>query len=295
MPSFLSNRRLIVLLVCIISAVVIIGLTMKERPYPSWPEQFIRDSIGFVQTLMYKPARTVAGFFESVQEMRVMYTENQRLKASLQDHALLVARIQELEAENRSLRSLIEVEESLGDYQLRAAEVIMRSPDRWYQQVTINRGSKHGIEANMAVITSDGLVGRVKSVAQFTAVVELLSDSNREINVSAVVQGEELIFGTIEGYDDDYNALLFSKIRMDAPLEVGQQVITNGLGGVFPRGLYIGEVIDVIPDQYGLTQMALVKPAADFNQVDFVYVVERSSLSPLEPEEDEEQEEGGGE
>lgn len=300
MPSFFSNKRLIVLLVAMIAVVTVIGLTMKERPYPTWGEQFLRDSIGFLQSLVYKPARAVAGFFENIIEIRQLYTENQLLKANLQENVILLAKIKELEEENKRYKELLEMKSSLSDYHLRAAEIIMRSPDRWYQQVTINRGEKHGIRPNMAVITSEGLVGRVRSVAQFSSVVELLTDTNRANHVSAVVQGNELIFGVIEGYDFEKEALYFQKIPIDAPLEEGQTVITSGLGGLYPRGIFIGEVIEVIPDQFGLTQSALVSPAANMYQLDKVFVVERSFIpqedlstndSPLDHDLEQEEEE----
>ncbi len=277
------------LLVSMITMVAVVGVSMKERPYPTWPEKFLRDTVGFFQYMTYKPARSVAGFFENINEMKVMYTENERLKENLEEHAKLMARIRDLEAQNESLQQLLDVESDLTDYQLRPAEVVMRSPDRWYQHVTINMGETHGIEPNMAVITPQGLVGRVKSVSQLSSIVELLTDGNRNINVSAIVQGQEEVQGIIEGYDVEREALNLRMVRMDAPLEEGQTVITSGLGGVMPRGLFIGEVIDVIPDDYGLTQTALVKPAANIDRLDYVYVVERDFLPELDlSEEDEE-------
>ncbi|GGK15958.1 cell shape-determining protein MreC [Caldalkalibacillus thermarum] len=295
MPSFFSNRRLIVLLVSTIVMVVVVGITLKERPQPTWGEQFIRDTFGFFQSIAYKPARQVAGFFETINEWRTLYSENQRLKANLQENAKLMARIRELELENESLKRMLDVKSNLRDYQLIAAEVISRSPDRWYQQVTINRGAKHGVKANMAVITTEGLIGRVKSVSQFTSQVELLSDVNRVSHISAIVQGNENIFGVIEGYDLERGALLFQKIPKDAPLEEGQTVVTSGLGGIYPRGLYIGQIVEVVPDQYDLTQSALVEPAANLYHLDYVFVVEQSSLPPVEipgPDEDKEGTEG---
>lgn len=259
-----------------IAMVVIVGVTMDERPNPTWPEQFLRDSIGFVQSLFYKPANAVAGFFQNINEMKVIYSENQRLKANLQSHSKLAAKIKQLEAENESLQEMLNYKSDLNDYSLRVAEVIMRSPDRWYQKVTINKGEKHGIKPNMAVITSDGLVGRVESISQFSSVIELLTDTNRLTNVSAIVQGNEEVFGIIEGYDVEKEAFYFKKIRIEAPLEIGQTVITSGLGGLYPKGLFIGEVIEVQPDQSGMTKTALVKPAADMYRLDHVFVVERS-------------------
>ncbi|GAA0355114.1 rod shape-determining protein MreC [Bacillus horti] len=294
MPSFFSNKRLIVLLVGIITVVAVVGVTMQERPKPTWPEQFLRDSIGFVQSIFYKPARGIAGFFENISEMKQIYTENQLLKANLQDNAILVAKIRELEAENNSLKNLLDAEVGLSDYQLRAAEVVTRSPDRWYQQITINKGDTHGVEPDMAVITDKGLVGRVKSVAQFTSTVELLSDTNRVANVSAIVLGDdetEQYFGILEGYDVEQEALYLRKIDLDAQLEEGMSVITSGLGGKYPKGLFVGEIIEYYTDQDGLTRTALVKPAADLYQLDFVFVVESSFVPESTTTTDEELEE----
>jgi len=290
-PSFFSNKRLIILLAAVIAMVAVVGVTMKERAYPTWAEQFIRDTTGFFQSLAYKPARGVAGFFESIGEIQQLYSENQKLKASLQEHAILVAKIYDLEQENKNLKNLLDIKSEISEYQVRAAEVIMRSPDRWHHQLTINRGQKHGIKPNLAVITDKGLVGRVKSVSQFSSVVELLSDVNRSTQVSAVVQGNEKVYGVIEQYQLDQGALFFKKIPMDAPLEIGQKVITSGLGGVFPKGLYIGEIFEVTTDEYGLTQTALVKPAADLYQIDYVYIVERA-FNPKQDEPVQEEDEG---
>lgn len=294
MPSFFSNRRLIVLLVSTILMVAVVGVTLKERPEATWGEQFLRDTFGFFQSLAYKPAREVAAFFESIHEWRTLYSENQRLKASLQDNAKLAAQIRQLELENKTLREMLEYKENHQEYTLLAARVINRSPDRWYQMVTIDRGKKHGVEGNMAVVTADGLIGRVKSVSQFTSQVELLSDVNRTSHISAIVQGNENIFGVIEGYDLEKRALLFQKIPKETPLEVGQTVITSGIGGVYPPGLFIGKIIEVLPDQYDLTQTALVEPAANLYHLDHVFVVQQSTLPPFEipqsgPEGEEEQ------
>ena len=109
----------------------------------------------------------------------------------------------------------------------------------------------------MAVMTSQGLVGRVKSVSQFTSSVELLSSMSRTNRVSAIVQGQENIFGLIEGYDKEKHLLLFTKIGSDAKVEKDQMVVTSGLGDIFPKGLVIGKIVDVQPDAYGLTKQLM--------------------------------------
>ncbi|PFK30085.1 rod shape-determining protein MreC [Bacillus cereus] len=279
MPQFFLNKRLIVLLVSIILLVALIGISLKERKSLTWPEQFVKDTVGVVERVFQKPANYVAGFFENVEDIKRTYEENKTLKEKLDKYAELSVKVKALEKDNEKLRETIGVEASLRQYKPIQATVIARNPDKWYDLIGIDRGAQQGIEKDMAVMTSKGLVGRVKSVSQFTSTVELLSSLNRTNRISAVVEADKRIFGLIEGYDKEKQALVFTKIPSDVKVEKDQQVVTSGLGGIFPDGLIIGNIVDVTPDEYGLTQTAYVKPAADLNDVDHVMVAKRAMPS----------------
>ncbi|MEY8348683.1 rod shape-determining protein MreC [Bacillus cereus] len=275
MPQFFLNKRLIVLLVSIILLVALIGISLKERKSLTWPEQFVKDTVGVVERVFQKPANYVAGFFENVEDIKRTYEENKALKEKIDKYADLSVKVEALEKDNEKLRETIGKKESLREYKPIQATVIARNPDKWYDLIGIDRGAQQGIEKDMAVVTSKGLVGRVKSVSQFTSTVELLSSLNRTNRISAVVEGDTRIFGLIEGYDKEKQALVFTKIPSDVKVEKNQTVVTSGLGGIFPDGLIIGNIVDVEPDEYGLTQTAYVKPAADLNDVDHVMVTKR--------------------
>lgn len=283
MPQFFLNKRLIVLLVSIILLVALIGISLKERNSLSWPEQFIKDTVGVVERVFQKPANYVAGFFENVEDVKRTYEENKKLKAKLDTTAELSVVVKNLEDENKKLRELTGKEKSRGDYTEVQASVVSRNPDKWYDLVGIDKGAQQGIKKDMAVVTPKGLVGRVKSVSQFTSSVELLSSMSRTNRVSAIVQGQENIFGLIEGYDKEKQLLLFTKISSDAKVEKDQLVVTSGLGDIFPKGLAIGKIVDVQPDPYGLTKTAYVKPSADLNDVEHIIVAKRDMpTAPLE-------------
>ncbi|SCC57299.1 rod shape-determining protein MreC [Bacillus mycoides] len=275
MPQFFLNKRLIVLLVSIILLVALIGISLKERNSLSWPEQFIKDTVGVVERVFQKPANYVAGFFENVEDVKRTYEENKKLKAKLDTTADLSVVVKNLEDENKKLRELTGKEKSRGDYTEVQASVVSRNPDKWYDLVAIDKGAQQGIKKDMAVVTPKGLVGRVKSASQFTSSVELLSSMSRTNRVSAIVQGQENIFGLIEGYDKEKQLLLFTKISSDAKVEKDQLVVTSGLGDIFPEGLPIGKIVDVQPDPYGLTKTAYVKPSADLNDVEHIIVAKR--------------------
>lgn len=279
---------------------------MKDRPNPTWPERVVRDTFAFAQGLVYKPAIAVAGFFEGLQDIYRAHEENQALKEQLQYLNQLTAELNELKLQNEQYREMLDAKDSkLSDYQLKIAEVVARSPDRWNHTLVIDKGSQDGIKPNMAVVTPKGYIGRIQSVSARSAQVELVTDIEQGNHIGAVAQAEEPVYGVVEGYDQKNNLLIMRKIPLQANIEPNQLVITSGLGGTIPRGLVLGEVISVKTDDQYLTKDAYIKPSANFNQLERVFVVERSFIPPDEisvpdyppgaftPVEEEEETEGG--
>ncbi|ENQ3077941.1 rod shape-determining protein MreC [Bacillus multifaciens] len=276
MPQFFLNKRLIVLLVSIILLVALIGISLKERKNLTWPEQFVKDTVGVVERVFQKPANYVAGFFENVEDVKRTYEENKELKAKLDKYAELSVKVKELEKTNEELRDILGKKDTLSDFKPIQATVIARNPDKWNDLIGIDKGAQQGIQKDAAVITSKGLIGKVKSVSQFTSTVELISSLNRTNRISAVVRGDSNVFGLIEGYDKEKQQLVFTKIPSGVKVEKDQTVVTSGLGGVFPDGLVIGQIVEVTADEYGLTQTAYIKPAADLSDVSNVMVAKRT-------------------
>ncbi|MBT2735771.1 rod shape-determining protein MreC [Bacillus sp. ISL-7] len=281
MPQFFLNKRLIILLVSIIVLVALIGFSLRERSKLSWPEQFVKDTTGWVQSLVSKPTHFVAGFFENLQDLQNTYDENKELKSRIENLVNLEAQVQELKNDNEELRDILGEKKTLRDFKPLPATVIGRNPDRWHEMIIIDKGKLNGIEKNMAVVTATGLIGKVKNVTQFSATVQLLSAMDPKNRISAVVQGKTDVYGFAQGFDDKQKLLLIKAIPSGSKIEKGQTVITSGLGGVFPKGLMIGKVVDVKPDQYGLNQTALVKPGANFYDIENVIVIKRLMTQPV--------------
>lgn len=257
----------------------LIGFSIRDRDSLSTPEKFLQDTIGWVQTVFHKPVSLVDNTVENVKDMFGVYEQNQVLKARLDEYKGVIQENQRLESEITDLRETLDKTESLSDYSPIQATVIARSSDRWFEQMTINKGEEDGIKKDMAVMTSDGLVGKVKSAGAFHSTVQLLSGFDRSNKISAWVvrEGEDEAFGLIEGFDDETGQLLLEGIKMDEKLEEGDTVISSGLGGVFPSNLRIGTVEKVVNDQYGLTKTAYVEPFADLFDISHVMIVDRTA------------------
>jgi rod shape-determining protein MreC len=284
MPQFFLNKRLIVLLVSIIVLVALIGFSLRERSKLSWPEQFVKDTSGWFQSLVSKPAHLVAGFFGNLQDLQNTYQENKELKARIDNLVSLESQVQGLKKDNKELRDTLGEKKTLRDFKPLPATVIGRNPDRWHEMIIIDKGKINGIKQNMAVVTAKGLIGKVKSVNQFSSTVQLLSAMDPKNRISVTIQGPANVFGFVQGYDDKKKLLLVKSIPSGTKIEKGQIVITSGKGGVFPEGQMVGKVVGVKPDQYGLNQTALVKPGADFYDINNVIVITRIMPQPVTSE-----------
>ncbi|MGL4820072.1 MAG: rod shape-determining protein MreC [Bacilli bacterium] len=269
------KKRFLLGLVAIVILAALVGISVTNRKQLTWPEQFLKDSIGFVQDVFQKPAEAVVGFFENISHIQNTYEENKVLKKHLDEYTELYVRVKELEKQNAEYKKLLGKEASLTDYDRINASVITRNPDAWNDLIMIDKGETDGVEKDMAVITADGLIGKVKSVSQFTATIQLISSRDRTNKITAVVQSDKRIFGLVEGYDEEKQMLVFQKIPAENKVKKGQMVVSSGLGGVFPRGLIIGRIQSVELDSYGLTQTAFVEPAANIYDLNEVIVVKR--------------------
>ncbi|MGE5705052.1 MAG: rod shape-determining protein MreC [Clostridia bacterium] len=287
--SFFGNKRLMVVLIGLVLLISVMGFTSKERGALTWPEKFLKDTFSVVQGIFYGPAQAFSTFVKDVQSAYDVYEENRVLKASLDKYTQVTAQLADLEAENARLRADLKFQQStLKKYNLYFAEVVARSSDYWNNVVTIDVGIKHGIKKDMAVITSQGLIGRVQSVANFSSTVELLTNVEGSNHISAVILSKKVENGTttyqqangvIEEYEPRERLLIMRRIPLNQKIDVNQQVLTSGLGGVIPRGLPVGKVVRVTPDDYGLTQTAYIQPSADFGNLNEVMVVERSFVT----------------
>ncbi len=177
----------------------------------TWPEKLVKDTVSWMQGMIYKPARSIAGFFEEMYSLRTIYEENRVLKSTLSHYAMDTARLNDLKSQNVRLKDMLgftDRQKQSNNYKFRVAEVIASSPDAYNSTKAINLGEKDGIKPNMAVMSVDGLVGRVTNVYPFYSNVQLLDDINDSENttkaISATVQGkEDQSFGVIVNFSKE--------------------------------------------------------------------------------------------
>jgi rod shape-determining protein MreC len=207
--------------------------------------------------------------------------ENRKLSENNRALRLRIMRLDELEAENKRLRHLqnYKVPREIKPVY---APVIARSLTPESRTLLIGKGTKDGVEKNMVAISPDGLVGHINMVATNSARVLLVTDPGSVID--AVVQRTRAT-GIVKGKNPTHCSLNFLNRTED--IEVGDLVVSSGLGGVFPSGMTVGQVVKVERETTDMFLYVDVFPAVSFDKLEDVIIIP-GAVSPAEPKTEEE-------
>jgi rod shape-determining protein MreC len=222
-----------------------------------------------------KPFRDLVGW---VGDNISAKSENDKLKNENADLRQQVARAQAAEDENRKLRGIVGLPQNPGypdGVKPLAARVIGRSATVWYEAVQIDKGSSDGVRVDQPVVTDGGLAGRVTSVTGGTATVTLIVDASSGVSAELLPDGKPGVVRPKVGNPDDMRLEYLNK---NTKVKQGDMVITAGstdkeLASLFPKGIPIGRVKRVDPDELDVYERVHIEPFADFRRMEFVQVL----------------------
>jgi rod shape-determining protein MreC len=188
-------------------------------------------------------------------------------------------RLQEVERENQRLRDLLAFAETRPSIEFRGGQILARpigyGSNNFLNFVMLDLGRRHGIAVGMPVVNDQGLIGRISEVNESTSRVLLISDPSSTVN--AILQSSRLT-GVITGRPGSEPVMGF--IPQGSEVAVGEIVITSGMGGNFPKGILIGQVIEVRQRDFDVFQEAVIRPTVDFGRLEVVMVI--TNFDPLE-------------
>jgi rod shape-determining protein MreC len=244
---------------------------------------FIRAGATFVTELLVPAERvlgqvgsTAGGFWQAIAEIENLRTDNDTLKAKVDQLTLENIQLREQTFQAQQAMQLAEAAKAL-KLQTKSAPVIARDPSGVLHTIVLGSGAKDGVLLDAVVISDRGVVGRVSEVGNNYSKVLLVTDSGSA--VSALVQGSRAA-GIVRGQYGD--TLVMDWILQTEDVKVGDVVITAGLAigndlkSLYPKGLILGKVVEVTKGENGTFQRAILVPAVDLRHLETVLVVNTS-------------------
>lgn len=269
--EFIHKYKRIFLLIGMGICIIAMIITLRPEYRPS----MIARSLGLLVVPLQSGATAAADWVGSqvslFWEMRYLQQDNERLREEIGRLEIENQRLQLAGEENRMLLDLLDVRERYGEFPAVGARIIGHDPSPWYFSFTIDRGTRDGVEDNMAVLGPGGMVGRVQRALTTSSNVIGIIDDRFSVSVQSV-RTEDI--GMIRG---DSTLMQQGLVRMDnidqqAHIMVGDEVVTSILS-MFPLGIRVGTIVDVQPTPDGLAQYAIVSPFANVRQLEHVLVV----------------------
>ncbi|MBQ8207447.1 MAG: rod shape-determining protein MreC [Clostridia bacterium] len=271
MSKFFKSRFFIAALLC-----AIVLVTVPSVLSVMGLGNYVRSALGTAATpfryAFTEVAEGIDGFVSYFREFDAINAENRILKDKIAELESRLEAAEATEEENRWLYGYLGLKREHIDYEFEAARVIGRESGNYMTIFTLNRGSMHDIEPNMPVVTEKGIVGYVSEVgANWCKVVTILETAS---SVGAFVErsGE---LGLVEGIYElkDDGICQMSYLPPDADIKVGDVILSSGIGSLYPRGLVIGTVTELIPDEFSRTLVASLKSAADLTDLRSVMII----------------------
>jgi len=231
--------------------------------------------------LQYSLGWTGSRVGSALQNLRALGTVQARVRELEQTVDRLMienVRLREAEIEVAQLRELLQFKQANPTLQILAAEVIGRDPSNLIQYVLIDRGTRDGIATGMPVMTARGLVGRITAVFPHSARVMLLTDLASAVN--ALIQSSRAT-GIVQG--QGRQGLTMRYVEQREIVQVGDVVLTSGLGSNFPKRLVIGQVTSVMQSDVDMFQEIQVQSAVYFDRLETVLVIQSFAPSETAP------------
>lgn len=277
-----SNRRTIILWV----AVFIVGLlafaTVKGKYDLKISENVVNTILSPFQSAITSISNATKKIGVISWEMVTVYEQNKMLRSEVEQLRQRDVNVNEIMAENTRLTNILNYKNAVKQFDTAVAKIISYDSSNLTNSITINLGAKDGMQKNMPVITPQGLVGTIVAVYEHSAKVQLILDPRSA--VGAIIQRpESRVIGIMQGSVGVQTLAKMVNIPRDADVVVGDNVLTSGYGGLYPKGIVIGEVVEVTNEAGGLLKYATVKTAVDFYRIEEVLVIVNSREAPPTP------------
>lgn len=277
-----TGKKIGILIVVLISLFCIIFFSARGRFRAPILNQAVSVVVTPFQSAISWVGSQLNYVTSNIWEIATVHQQNKMLRNEVEQLRIQNLHASEYDAENQRLRALLGYKQSATQFNLVAARVIGRESATWSSVIEINRGTRDGVDVDMAVVTEKGLVGHVIEAGPTSSKVELILDPRSSVG-TLVQRADSRVAGIVEGDMDNPTMPHMVNIPKTADVDEGDVIVTSGFGGVYPKGLMVGTVSEMRNDEGGLLKIAILEPAVDFQRLEDVMVITASREAPPAP------------
>lgn len=260
---------------------ILIGITFILGQYIDPVHQALAYVTTPIQNAFNATVQWVTEKSDNIRNLRTLQEENDRLKQELEDLAAENTTLQTDLAQLRELQELLQLSNYYEAYPKTAAQIVGRSPNNWYETFIVDKGTNSEIEKYMPIIAGGGLVGHISQVyPNYAQVTSILDESSRiygQINryqqgTSLLIQGGRGVKDLNTSLDPDF-VCFCDFLTAETDIQVGDEVVTSALGDIYPPGLRIGTVEEIVSLEDGRYSRAFIKPAVNPEKLNYVLII----------------------
>lgn len=278
-------KRFLFSLIVLFALFFVIMFGVKSNPLANHYEVVGYD---FVTSLKYylfdKPTKKITDVVDTFANYESTTRELELMQEYINQMAILNELYKEVHEENEELKKLLEMKTTSSEFDFHVGNVIARDIDGWNSYITIDLGSDDGISENQAVITSQGLIGKVYMVSNTSSIVKLITSEDGLNKAALKIMQEDVVEAILEYYDAEEKMLMLRVLDNNTDIKIGSSVTTSALSGVYPNGILVGTVERVDSVNNILGKIVYVKPAANFKNINKVAVIDRLTEEVLTDE-----------
>lgn len=267
-----KNKKtgIIGIIITIIILILVVILSNTDIQKISYLENIFNSIVMPIQRGLTYLKNKVAGNESFFTDMETLKAENESLKQKNSELEQSLRELEIIQSENETLKEYVNLKDKYPEYETIPAYIINRDINNYTKTIVINVGEEDGIKPNMTVIADKGLVGYVLSTTKNTAKVQTIIDTSTSVSsIISTSRDTIIVNGTLE----DNNILKATYIPTDATLLENDSVETSGIGGIYPKGIHIGTIKQIVNTKNVIDRYAYIETAVDFEKLETVLVI----------------------
>lgn len=263
----------LIYIVFIAVSFILIGISDNSRV--DKPRNYGLSFLAFFQNIINGTSSFIGDTFNSIAELKEMKKNYEDALGLLENYAGLERELESLRIENALLKEQIDFSQEL-TFSNVSAKIIGKDPENFYSSFIVNRGSSDGIAKNMAVVAYNkglfGLVGKVEEVGVNSSII--IPITNSQCFVAARLQNSR-IEGLVNGSNDNSGSLIMNYVnkRVFSEISKNELVVTSGMKSLYPPGLFIGRVKNIVSREYDTSLELEMTPIIDLNRLEYVFIM----------------------